>query len=130
MRQILLALALLLTLPVLAKAQTSNCTETANACTLHWIDNSVVEDGVKVERQEPGGVFTQIAVLAPNAVAYVDSTVKAGVTYCYRVRAYNVSGNSDYSNTACGMLAAPAPPPPPPPPPLPIPRIPTDLQVK
>jgi uncharacterized repeat protein (TIGR02543 family) len=31
----------------------------------------------------------------------VDSTVTAGTTYCYRLRAFNAAGDSTYSNEAC-----------------------------
>lgn len=45
--------------------------------------------------------FSQIAMVGRNLVSYVDSTVVPGSRYCYRVRAYNTVGNSDYSNEAC-----------------------------
>jgi hypothetical protein len=41
-----------------------------------------------------------------GVVSYIDTTVAAGTTYCYRVRAFNAAGTSDYSNEACGSAAA------------------------
>jgi len=36
-----------------------------------------------------------------NITAYVDTTVAAGTTYCYQVRAFKVGGTSAPSNVAC-----------------------------
>jgi hypothetical protein len=60
-----------------------------------------------VERKTgPAGTYAPIATTGTGATTYVDSTVVAGTTYCYRVRASNVSGDSGYSNEACGLPAA------------------------
>jgi hypothetical protein len=68
--------------------------------TLSWQDNADAEAGYRIERASGGGAFSQIGTVGANVVTYVDATVKAGKKYSYRVRAYNGSGNSDYSNTA------------------------------
>jgi len=39
-----------------------------------------------------------------NVVAYSDGGVQATKNYFYRVRAYNKSGNSAYSNTAIATV--------------------------
>jgi hypothetical protein len=44
--------------------------------------------------------------VAAGTAGYVDATVTAGTTYCYRVRAYNSAGDSAYSNAACGTPAS------------------------
>lgn len=67
-----------------------------------WSDNSIEEDGFLVERRGPTGPFAQIAAVGANAVAYLDSGVVTGSNYCYRVRAFNASGMSAYTNEACG----------------------------
>jgi YD repeat-containing protein len=57
--------------------------------------------GYKVERCQGSGCsgFAQIAVTA--STNYPDTTLSSGVTYQYRVRAYDGAGNhSGYSNTA------------------------------
>ncbi len=68
--------------------------------TLNWTDNSINETGFKIERREGHGVFGQIATVGANATTYEDPGLTRGVTYTYRVRAYNSGGNSDYSNEA------------------------------
>jgi hypothetical protein len=74
---------------------------------LSWSDNSVDEDGFLVERREASaGAFAQIAVLGPNISTYLDSTIAAGGSYCYRVRAFNSAGMSAYTNEACSTAMA------------------------
>jgi len=74
----------------------------AATLTLTWADVSTNEDGFKIERKaESTGAYGQLATLGAETTAYVDGTVSPGVTYCYRVRAYNNTGDSAYSNEAC-----------------------------
>jgi beta-glucanase (GH16 family) len=68
--------------------------------TLNWTDNSNNEDGFKIERSTDGVNFTQITTMAANTARYTNTGLTSGTTYYYRVRAYNASGNSPYSNTA------------------------------
>ena len=78
---------------------------------LSWADNSVNEDGFRIERA-PGGTtsFAEIASVGPGVVAYQNTGLAASTAYSYRVRAYNGVGNSAYSNTASAATQA-APPP-------------------
>jgi hypothetical protein len=66
---------------------------------LTWTDNSNNEDGFHVERSIDNVNFSELNSTAPNIVSYSDSGLTIGSTYYYRVRAYNVAGNSGYSNT-------------------------------
>ena len=76
--------------------------------TLTWTDNASNEAGSRIERRlNPSGIYAEIATVGTNVTTFVDSTVTAGQGYCYRVRAYNVSGSSGYSNEACRTAAAP-----------------------
>ncbi len=78
-----------------------------------WTDNATNEDGFKIERCEGVGCtsFAQIGTAGANAASYTSSGLKADTSYTYRVRAYNASGNSAYSNAASGAtLTAPVPP--------------------
>jgi hypothetical protein len=43
-------------------------------------------------------------LVAANTTSYVDANVTSGFTYCYRVRAANNYGVSDYSNEACATV--------------------------
>ena len=72
---------------------------------LDWQDNSSNENGFEIWRAEPGGTYAQIAARQSNATSYVDTTVTAGMTYCYLVRAYNDAGESDPSNEACNTAS-------------------------
>jgi hypothetical protein len=73
-----------------------------NQMRLSWSDNSANESGFKVERCKGSTCtnFSQIASVAPNISTYTNSGLARGTTYSYRVRAYNASGNSAYSDTA------------------------------
>ena len=75
--------------------------------TLTWTDASDNEVGFKIERR-PGLTETYAEISRPGAdtTAYVDSNLPAGATYCYRVRAFNSAGDSDYSNEACATTPA------------------------
>lgn len=80
---------------------------------LTWADNSGNEDGFKIERCQGSGCtnFTQVAQVVANMSAYQDTGRTAGTTYSYRVRAFNGSGDSGYSNTATATTYAPPQPP-------------------
>jgi len=66
---------------------------------LTWRDNSGNEKGFKIERSTDGTSFTRIATRGANVTAYSDGKRTSGRTYYYRVRSYNGSGSSAYSNT-------------------------------
>lgn len=86
---------------------------TSTRIDLSWTDQSSDETGFSLERSVNGGGFTQRAVLAANITSYQDSGLSSNTTYQYRVRAFNVAGNSTYSNTAQATtpgLSAPLPP--------------------
>jgi PKD repeat protein len=81
---------------------------TSDWINMTWTDNSNSEGGFKVERCQGTAAFcnanpskfTEIAQTGPNMDYYGDVGLPAGTTYSYRVRAFNVSGNSAYSNTS------------------------------
>ncbi|MHB8132913.1 MAG: M12 family metallo-peptidase [Anaerolineaceae bacterium] len=70
-------------------------------------DNSTNEVGFKVERSINGGSWIQIAALAANQTSYTDLELLCNTNYAYRVKAYTLSADSNYSNllststTAC-----------------------------
>lgn len=71
---------------------------------LSWVDNATGEDGYKIERKEAGGSYTQIASISANATTYLDSGIKDGTNYAYRVRAFNtIPADSLYSNEATAI---------------------------
>jgi hypothetical protein len=74
---------------------------------LTWVDNSNNESGFKIERKiSSTGTWAEIVTIPQNVITYIDSNLALGINYYYRVRAYNNSGNSDYSNEANASTAS------------------------
>jgi hypothetical protein len=68
---------------------------------LAWADNATNETGFKIERCTGAKCtnFAQIATVGLNVQSYQNSGLTGNTSYRYRVRAYNASGDSAYSNT-------------------------------
>ncbi len=84
-------------------AKPSNLAATAISSTqidLVWHDNSSNEDGFKIERCAGNNCqnFAQVAQVGANVTTFSDTGLTHNVKYGYRVRAFNVAGNSPYSN--------------------------------
>lgn len=72
---------------------------------LSWSDNSSNETGFKVERAtSSAGPWGQVGTTP--ASSYSDAGLAGSTTYWYRVRAYNTSGDSGYSNSASATTSA------------------------
>ncbi|UXP33884.1 DNRLRE domain-containing protein [Reichenbachiella agarivorans] len=65
---------------------------------LSWNDNTNNELGYKIERKEGSGSFVELADLDPNTTQYSDLSLTSSTAYTYRVIAYNMIGNSNYSH--------------------------------
>ncbi|MDQ3704589.1 MAG: Ig-like domain-containing protein, partial [Chloroflexota bacterium] len=77
---------------------------------LSWTDNSTNETGFRVERKlGAGGTYAEVASVGANVTTYNDTGLSTGTQYYYRVRAYNGSGNSAYSNEANATTVGTAP---------------------
>lgn len=63
---------------------------------LDWTDNSS-ETGFSIERGTNGTTYAEIAQVAAGVVTYTDTSVNAGTTYYYRVRAFNGNQYSTYA---------------------------------
>jgi hypothetical protein len=74
----------------------------ANWIDVTWTDNSTNESGFKLERCTGAGCtnFVLIKTASANVTKFEEYPVTARTTYRYRLRAYNSSGNSAYSNVA------------------------------
>jgi hypothetical protein len=69
---------------------------------LSWTDNASNETGFRIERCKGSTCtnFSQIATVGTNVISYSATKLTANTTYRFRVRAYNASGTSAYSNIA------------------------------
>jgi fibronectin type III domain protein len=86
-------------------AAPSNLTATAvssSQINLAWTDNSNNETGFKIERCQGNNCtnFAEIAQVGANVTSYPNTGLTRNTWYRYRVRAFNGSGNSGYSNAA------------------------------
>jgi hypothetical protein len=88
-----------------AGAYPSNLSASAvpfSGISLTWTDNSNDEDGFRIERKTgkctSANAWSEIASVAPDVTFVTDSSLQSWTDYSYRVRAYNDSANSLYSN--------------------------------
>lgn len=92
-------------------AASSSLTATAvssGQVNLAWTDNATNETGFLVQRSVDQSAWIELANLPVNTLSYSDPTVGAGVTYYFKVTAYNSSGSAPASNIA--MVTTPAMP--------------------
>ena len=76
---------------------------------LLWEDNSNNEDGFKIEWKQEGGTYAEAGNAAKDAEYYNPGKLAAG-TYYFRVKAYNSTGDSKYSNEIIITLSPVEPP--------------------
>lgn len=62
-----------------------------------WKDSSANEQGFRLERRTVESSFAEITTTGANSTAYLDTGLDPGVTYVYRLRAYNMDGNSAHT---------------------------------
>lgn len=86
----------------------TNISGTENS--LSWTDNSSNETGFFIERAvgAPSG-WSVVGTTSANVTSFNDTGAAANQTYYYRVRAYNMAGNSSYSNNDYSITATAAP---------------------
>jgi titin len=65
---------------------------------LEWNDNSNNERAFAIERSRDGVHFTRIATVGANARTYAATSLTPDTEYFFRVRAWNTTGYSRYSN--------------------------------
>ncbi|MGN6370738.1 MAG: carbohydrate-binding protein [Phycisphaerae bacterium] len=90
--------------PTAPSAPTINAT--ATSVTLGWTDTSSAEAGFQVQRSSGGYVndWATVATLGANVTTFTDNSVSPGTAYKYRVRAYNSSGNSAYTDDRAAVV--------------------------
>jgi hypothetical protein len=78
---------------------------------LQFSDNSLNETGFYLEKSINSGAWSRTATLPAGQTYFTDTNLSCGSNYAYRVKAYNTSGQSAYSNilnTATAICAAPS----------------------
>jgi len=100
------------TLPGVPKAPSSLTATAVSASKINlaWADSSDNEDGFTIERKiGVAGTYKQIAGVGANVKSYSNGGLIQNTNYFFRVRAYNASGYSAYSNQANAKTPPPAP---------------------
>ena len=78
---------------------------------LAWQDNNTNETGFRVQRRLDGSrVWIEIGATSANTTRFSDTGLEANTTYHYRVRAFNNSGSSTFSNEATATTVEASPP--------------------
>jgi murein DD-endopeptidase MepM/ murein hydrolase activator NlpD len=76
-------------------------TLSTNRISLSWTDNSFLESNFQIERANyPTGPWTLIGVIPANSTSFISSNLLAGSTFFYRVKCFNSTDASPYSNVA------------------------------
>jgi alpha-tubulin suppressor-like RCC1 family protein len=65
---------------------------------LNWNDNANNETGFLIKRSLDNVTYVNLTTLSSNATSFVDNGLTENTTYYYKVRAFNASGNSAFSN--------------------------------
>lgn len=74
---------------------------------VRWIDNSTSEDGFRIERSVDGGAtWASAGTVGANVTSFRDWGRASEQPVCYRVIAFNTSGDSPASNTDCTVPPA------------------------
>lgn len=86
--------------PPIAPTALSAFAVSASQINLSWTDNASNESGFEIERCTNATCtnFAQIATAGANVTTFSSTGLAKNTTYRYRVRAYNATGNSAYSN--------------------------------
>jgi hypothetical protein len=89
--------------PPAAPASLSATAISSSEIRLIWADASSDETGFKIDRSTATRGWAQVGTVGSNATSHTDAGLSWSTSYSYRVRAYNASGDSAYSNTAAAM---------------------------
>jgi hypothetical protein len=107
------SLRVLLVLSLVGAAVATPAAEAAHLA-LAWDDTSFNELGFVVERRVASlPTYAAVATVGSDMTGYLDQNLPAGVTYCYRVRAFNNAGMSGYTAEECATTTAGMPSTPP-----------------
>jgi fibronectin type 3 domain-containing protein len=99
------------TVPAIPTSLTDS-TVSATAVLLSWADNAVNEDGYEIEICTGLGCtdFAPTDTAAADAVSFEYDGLTSGVTYQFRIRGFNATGSSGYSNIVSAQSDVPPAP--------------------
>lgn len=87
----------------------SICSVTHGEASLLWTDNSSNEDGFKIYKSIDGNSFNYLATVGTGGTTYTVTGIIDEQQYWFRVTAYNLAGESTYTQTAPLRCNAAAP---------------------
>jgi titin len=93
--------------PPAAPTSLSATALSSSSVRLNWVDNATTETFQWIERSTDGSTFTSVGVVAANVVSYTAQGLTPGTQYWFRVRAYDGSTYSGYSNVATATTFPP-----------------------
>jgi Concanavalin A-like lectin/glucanases superfamily len=97
--------------PLGAPSDLSAAPVSSSRIDLAWADNAGAETGEVLQRSADAAFSAPTSIsLGANAQSYSDTSLGAGTTYWYRVRAVNAGGGSAWSPAASAATQAAAPP--------------------
>ncbi len=76
---------------------------------LSWMDNCTFDTGFKIERKSGKDDFVIIKQLPASADSYLDTELKYGTQYIYRIATITSSNSSDYSSEIIAKTVFPTP---------------------
>jgi plastocyanin len=76
--------------------------QSAGEIRLTWDDESTSAYALKIERQQAGGAFQEIAAVPVGANSFIDSGLPGDATFQYRLRAEGADGSAAFSDIAAG----------------------------
>jgi len=92
-----------------APSNLSTTADSSSQISISWLDNSNNESGFTIARSLDGSSWSEVTPAAPlNATSYIDSGLNSETRYYYRVKAFNATGDSSYSNSHSATTSAAA----------------------
>lgn len=87
--------------------------QTLTSINLTWVDNGNTETGFTIQRATDSGFTTGVITysVAANSTSYLNnSVIVLNATYYYRIKAFNATGDSAWSNTSSVVVGSPKAP--------------------
>ncbi|HXU30535.1 MAG TPA: fibronectin type III domain-containing protein, partial [Thermoanaerobaculia bacterium] len=95
-------------LPAAPSGLAATYNATTRQFTLTWIDNSTNEQGFVPQFSYSGSAFSDLAPVGANVTTFASGANPPVGSYQFKVRAYNATGSSGYSNVVSLLVINPA----------------------